>query len=58
MGVPFIPVFQTDKHTGDVLPVPARAGANGRKDRHNVIFLVGEEVLLYVLDHFQRLLLR
>ena len=56
-GIAFVPVFQADKHAGDVLPVAARAGADGREDRNNVIFLFGEEVLLNVLNHLQRLLL-
>ena len=58
VAVALIPVFQAHEHACDVLPVPARARADGGEDGNNVIFLFGVEIVLNLLHHLQRLLLR
>ena len=55
--VALVPVFETHKHAGHVLPVAAGAGANGSEHRLDVLLLVIEEVIFRLLHHLQRLLL-
>ncbi len=56
-GIALVPVFQADKHPRHVLAVAARAGAHGGENRHHIVFLLGEEILLHLLHHFEGLLL-
>ncbi|PCQ13310.1 hypothetical protein CP995_19980 [Klebsiella pneumoniae] len=57
MRVALVPVFETNEHTGYVLPIAAGAGANGSEHRLDVLLLVIEEVIFRLLHHLQRLLL-